>query len=442
MKTFLVHLWLKCRTSFWFIPGLLVLAFAASGVLALRVDERMGDVLQDAIPRLGRVSPESIRSFFTTAAASVLTLAGVTFSATLVALTLAANQFGSRLLTFVIRSLPVQFALGILLGTFVLCLIILGSLDPLNLTGFVPHTAFLVSFLAVLTSLAAFIWFIHHLSISLQADRIVYRVYGELHEAIEHYCPDELPDDREEENADSERKQWDFIEDEVALPSPATGYIQAISFDRLLETATRRRIRCRVIRRPGDFVTAGDDLLAISGETAENSGEDLASELTISVIIGGMRTDEQDFNFSLRQLVEIALRALSPGVNDPFTAMGCIDYLGAALAAVAGRRLPRHVFRDDEGHERLLIKPTTFSELLDTAFDQIRQTAGERTDIARRLLQSLRGISHHATLSSQRQAIKRHADTLASIAIPGASADCDREELERLHRDLRETLEE
>lgn len=440
MKTLLLHIWSRLRTSFWFVPGLLVAAATLTGYCAIAFDRHFSIEILSTFPHLSDISAEGVRSLLSTAATSVLTLAGITFSSTLVALTLASSQYGGRLLRNFIRAVPNQVALGILLGNFVLCLIVMRSVRSLEGSEFIPHTAALLCFVATLGSLVTFIFFIHHIATSLQADNIVSGVYRELDEAIESHFPDEWPDDHEELEAEEEKHDWGDLDDEVSIAAPRSGYVQAIAFESLVAECARHDLRCRVLHRPGQFANAGTCLVAISGDTAGSLSDSERSGFLEAIILGRIRTAEQDFEYCLRQLVEVSLRALSPGINDPFTAMNCIDYLGAALAKVARRKLPKREFADGDGTQRVRSRPTLFSDLVGTAFHQIRQTAAQKTDIALRLLGSLGGIGASATLPLHATTILLHAELIADTGKAGAQTKRDAEEIDKALQRVRDRL--
>ncbi len=435
MKTWITHIWSRLRTSFWFVPGGLVVLSILLAYGTIEIDRReWSGVLLGGLPLSG-VSADGVRSLLSTVATSVLTLAGLTFSGTLVALTLASSQFGGRILRNFIRALPNQFTIGMLLGNFTFCLIVLRSVRSVEEGEFIPHLATLSAFVATLVSLGAFIHFIHHIAVSLQADRVVADIHVELDRALCAFFPDERPSDPDERKAGEEKDDWEEMEDEQAVRSRRSGYIQAVSVEGLLGECAERDLRCRVLLHPGQFVHEGEPILAIDAEGGPDEKD--ASELRSHVIIGRMRTGEQDFEFCLRQLVEVALRALSPGINDPFTAMNCIDYLGAALIKVAGRRLPRRIHRDREGTPRVLTRPTVFADLLDAAFNQILQTAGGRPDIALRLLARLADIHRAAMLDAHLEAVRGHAEAVRMRGLENAS-ERDREALEARFRRFEE----
>jgi len=428
------------RTSFWFIPGLLVTLAIILGYAAMAADGIWEDEIVSAFPFLREVSPDGVRSLLSTAATSVLALAGITFSSTLVALTLASSQFGGRLLRNFIRSLPNQVALGVLLGNFIYCLIVLRGVRSLEENAFVPHSAALLGFVGTIASLVTFIFFIHHIATSLQADNIVAAVYGELEEAIDRHFPDQLPSDADERKAGEDKEDWAETDDESVITAPVSGCIQAISIESLVEYCSARDLRCRLLHRPGHFVNAGTSLLALSGKGSEKLDDECRDGLLDAFIIGPVRTAEQDFEYCIRQLVEVSLRALSPGINDPFTAMNCIDFLGAALAQVAQRQLPQRDFSDEKGVSRVRSRPMAFGDLLDVAFHQIRQTAKGQTDVSLRLLGALGGIGATVKLPEHAVQVLRHAGMIADAGREAAQAESDADVVANALERVRERL--
>ncbi|MGK0190210.1 MAG: putative membrane protein [Verrucomicrobiales bacterium] len=438
MKTSILHLWEKMRTSFWFIPGFTVACFMAAGFTMLEVDERWGSDLLSEVPALHDISPGGLRSLLSTAATAVLALAGVTFSGTLVALTLASGQFGSRLLRNFIRAIPNQIALGMQLGTFVMCLIILRSVRDFNDGSFLPHLSAFMAFLATVASLGTFIYFIHHISTSLQAERIVGSVFKELDEAIENCFPEGISTDRDEDEAETGREKWGKSVDEHLVVSKITGYLQAINIDGLVELACELGANAcgRVLAHPGKFVVEGGALIAIRGGIPEDD------ELWRDCFISGMeRTPEQDFEQHIRQLVEIGLRALSPGINDPFTAIHCIDYLGAALAKVAGRRLPESEYLDEEGSARILTRPVSFESMMATAFHQLRHASMGKPDIAMRLLEAFASIARASMTEEARKAIRQHADLVGNSSVLENLVEPDRDGIQTRLETVRKLIE-
>ncbi|MCB1230678.1 MAG: DUF2254 domain-containing protein [Verrucomicrobiae bacterium] len=440
MKTWLQHLADRLRTSFWFVPSLFAIgSFVIAGVM-LKVDREFKDDLLTQFPGLAEISASGTRELISTAATAMLSLAGITFSGVLVAMTLASNRFGPRLLRNFIRARSTQITLGMLLSTFIYCLLVLRGIRSQEETEFVPHAAALAGFVGTMTSLAVFIYFIHHITTSLQADRVTEKVFCELREAIDRFFPKRPSSDAMEEAvADRASDEWEELSDERALDAPRDGYLQALDLETLVEVSADLDTRLRVLKRPGHFVVEGDPILAFSGDF--DLDEEAEKKLRNCFIIGSIRTPEQDFEFEIRQLVEVALRALSPGINDPFTAMNCIDFLGAALNEIGHRQLPAHLYRDGNDIPRVLTRPVSFESLLGSAFHQLRQVAGPKPDVVIRMLEALALIDQSKLDQNQRKAVCHHARTIFDAAKQSKPGESDLEDIERRMEPFRETEE-
>ena len=288
MKVWAMLQWERMRTSFWFLPCLLVASSLLAAWLLLLADENWQDDLVGRFRNLGAVSPEGTRVIMGTAATAMLSLAGITFSGTLVALTLASSQFGPRLLRNFIRARSTQMTLAMLLSTFVYCLVVLRSIRSGEDSDFVPHLSAFAWFVFTLLSLGFFIFFIHRISTSLQADRVAADVHKELSVAIHRIFPDARPTDEEESNAGDESDVWEEIEEETPLNSPVDGYLQAVDLESLVTAAEKLDLRCRVLKRPGHFLAQGIPIFAVSGSADFDEAE--AEAFLGCLLIGPQRT--------------------------------------------------------------------------------------------------------------------------------------------------------
>lgn len=427
MKTWVTHFWERIRTSFWFVPSLLSAGAVLLASLMLELDREWENALTSTFPSLETASASGTRELISTAATATLSLAGITFSGVLVAMTLASSQFGPRLLRNFIRARSTQLTLGMLLSTFVYCLLVLRGIRSREEVEFVPHLAALVGFLNTLLSLGFFIFFIHRISTSLQADQVAANVFAELRQAIDQFFPEGRETDASEEEAEAESEDWKDLEDETPLLAKEDGYLLAIDMETLVERCADHDLRCRVLKRPGHFLVKGTPILGIPGKA---SLEDEVEESMIDCFLSGsLRTPEQDFEFEILQLVEVALRALSPGINDPFTAITCIDFLGAANSTIARRKLPQQVYHDGNGVPRVHSHPISFESALDASFNQLRQTASAKPDIVIRLLEALTNIQRCCLTDAQRKAVRKHAHLIEADSRRTEMNELDRQEI-------------
>lgn len=438
MKTILNHLLDRLRSSFWLVPGTLVIASIVAAALLINLDlSETGRAL-----RFGHdhreLSPEGSRTLLGVVATSVLALAGVTFSVTIVTLTLASSQFGPRLLRNFIRSRAIQISLGLLLATYTYSLVVL-TMVRTGEDSFTPHLATHGAIGLALVSLGVFIYFIHHVVTSIQAERVVAEVHRELMASIDRLMRgDDERAEVEEDAAREVRDRWHELEEEEAICSHAPGYVQAIHVEKLVALTRELGTAVRVLVHPGAFVVEGEAVLAIPANSLSGEDDEARRRLGSGLILGDQRTAEQDLEYCVRQLVEVALRALSPGINDPFTAINCIHYLGSALAAMARRGMPAHEFPESGEEPRVKMRPQCFESLLGVACNQIRQASAERPDVSLSLLDMLLGVARQARTGHQLRALDEQGQKVAEVASAVARTSIDARAIEERHENLRE----
>lgn len=306
------------------------------------------------------------------------------------------------------RDVGNQFVLGTFVATFFYCLLILRAVRGADDSSFVPNLSITVAVLMAAGSLAVLIYFIDHISRSLQGPQVVAAVGIELERAVSRPFPTGVAEASENESEIS--TDWDGADLEKGYNVAATdnGYLQAMNENGLLEIAKRNDWIIRLACRPGDYIMKGSSLLRIEG--ARRCDEAMQCSMVNLFFLGRQRTAEQDMEYSIRQLVEIGVRALSPGINDPFTAMNCIDWLGSAISAVARHGLPSPRRYDDKGKLRVIAEVWTFSGLVDAAFNQIRQFGAESVAVSLRLLEVLASIAEQLRTDDQRKAVAHHVE--------------------------------
>jgi len=418
MKVLVLKYWGNLRSSFWFLPSAMAAGAAALAFGAIAFDRA---VLTERFGNVGWAyagGAEGASAVLQTIAGSMITIAGVVFSLTLIALSLASSQLGPRVLRNFMRDTTNQLVLGTFVATFLYCLLVLRSIVR---TGdvFVPHLSVTIGVGFALASLGVLIFFIHHVSVSIQADRMVARIGGELLRAVDRLYPDALsPDDAPPGKGRPDAAVPDEFDQEArVIGSPDDGYVLLIDTDALTRLAEEEEAILRLERRVGEYVVSGAPLVSIwPGSRLTGDVEDRAGS---AFVVGSQRAPGQDFEFTVIQLVEIAVRALSPGVNDPFTAIAAVDRLGSALCRLAQRGSPPAAQFDDEHHLRVVGRPLTFPEVIDTAFNQIREYGRSSTAVTMRLLETLATIAGFARRPEDRAAIRRHADMIARGARDG-----------------------
>jgi len=430
------YLWERLRTSYWFLPALMLLAAAGLAWSAIYADARIGFRDPEGLAWALVVSSEGATAVMSTVAGSMVTIAGVVFSITLVALSLASGQFGPRMLRNFIRDRVNQTALGAFLATFLYCLLVLSAIRHGPPTeAFVPQLAVGLGVVLAIASVATLILYIHHVAVTIQADTLIENIYRDLCSLMDELYPDILAQGEEEtpSRLPTDRPHG-FDQVPAIVPAPCHAYVQAVDRMQLLTLAREHELVIRLERKPGQYALEGAALMSVW--PARGIDDTLCARLQAQVVFGAQRTATQDVEFALDQLVEIAARALSPGINDPFTAITCVDRLSSALARLAGRRLPPCWHADDRGVARLHDCPVGFAAALDAAFNPIRQAARGNAHVMIHMMDSLDQLERLCRREPDRQAIGRHAEMLLRAAASALSEPRDRRELGRRHRTL------
>ena len=434
MLTVVRRLWSDLRAGFWFLPSVLLAAHVGMAIALTSTDLATNKPWMAQWPNLFGAGADGARGMLSTIAGSMMTVVGVTLSMTLVTLALASSQYTSRILRNFIRDRITQFVLGLFAGIYCYCLIVLRTIRGGDEGGFVPGLAVLLGVILAVAGISVLIYFIHHIATSIQASNIIASVADETMSAIDRLYPDDvdaMPVDGASTVQDLPR-QW------KPIPSPRDGYIDGIDFPALDELARANRTIVRIEHGIGDFVVRGSPLFVVAYDTVDV--EELATALTGTVAIGRHRTLEQDAGFGIRQLVDIALRALSPGINDTTTAIMCIDYLTAILSRLGTRMVTDNGAPSADGSRRV-INPHApdFAALLAEAFDQIREGARANFAVLERLLDAVGTIGAMPVGASRQQILSGHVALLEEAAASVESAR-DRERLRSMAGRIRSRL--
>jgi len=408
------------RSSFWFIPALMVAVAAALAVLAVELDAMVGNEALAHYPRLFGARAEGARQLLATIAGSTITVAGVVFSITIVALSLAASQYSPRVLRGFMRDRANQLVLGVFVGVYVYCLIVLRTIRG-GEEAFVPGISVLIALILGLTGIGFLIFFIHHIARSIQVSEIAARISAETIEVVRVQRLERL----KHEGSAAEAATPDYAVWRV-VRSSHTGYIQRFDIDRLRAFARERNCVLRMNRSTGDFIVQGEALLMMTGD---EPGEAEASTLNGAYAINTYRDIGQDPAFGVHQLVDIALKALSPGVNDTATARNSLDYLTSILIAFAEHPVDEERSLVEDGQLRLIVKDRSLAFYIESTFDPLRRYALDDVDMMLHTLQALERVARAVPTKACHVPI---AKQLAAIAEGIASAQYVRTDMTRV----------
>ena len=342
-------------------------------------------------------------------------------------LSLTSSQFGPRLLRGFLKDTGSQVVLGTFIGTFLYALLVLRPVRSTDASDFVPHLSVTFALVLALVSIVMLVYFIQHTVASIQASQIIAAAGAELVDSIDRLYPEEIGAAAPRESAfESVSGAW------AEVRADRSGYLQAVDGEALLELAHERDGFVQLLRMPGEFVPAGTVVARLSPQ--ERSIDELDSQINDALSLGLHPTQVQDLLFAVNQLAEIATRALSPGTNDPNTALMCIDRLNEGLCRLAPRSFPSPCRADEAGTVRLWVKTPSFADVLHAAFAQIRRYGRADAQVLSRLLESLADIASCGRDPVVRAELRRHAELVLAESREGLSAAEAREQVAEQHR--------
>jgi len=413
------------RSSYWFVPSLMAVAALATGAGVVYLDARIGS---DWLRQFGWYqsnTSDGAREVLSTIAGSAITVAGVVFSITIVSVSFAAGQYGPRVLANFMRDRGNQITLGTFIATFLYCIIVLRTIrgGP-DEREFVPDLAIMIALLLALGSISVLIFFIHHVPQSIHANSVVARIGRQLLEAVDEIYPEfigeapldeswarrQVPDGFSDGSLLGEKDSADCY----VIRSPRTGYIEAIDDERLLEIAREEELVLRLDSRPGEFIHKGRAFVSVW--PGRKASAETIKALQAAFAVGARRTSLQDTRFLVDELVEVGARALSPGINDPFTAIACLDWLGAALSELGRREFPSHLRTEAGGTLRVIAIPFAFADYVRLALGQFRPyLAGDRNAAVHGLL-TIERVLADCRKPRDRIALLEEGDALLALA--------------------------
>lgn len=381
--------------AFWIIPFLMVLGGILAGVGLVNLD-RSGLMPQGLIESawLYNGGGTGARTMLGAIASSTIGVAGTVFSITIAALSLAAGQMGPRLLRNFVRDRANQVSLGVFLATFAYALMVLRSVRTQDEGSFVPHLSLSVGLLLAFISVGTLVFFVNHIAGRINVDTVIELVSEDVRDALRRLTV------HEPGPAPPGVAMW---RQAVRVTDGRHGYFQQFHADTLADWAAARSTAIRMLVRPGDYVFPG---AAIAELTVPVDGA--GDAIRDATALGPRRVGSLDPEFSVRQLVEVAVRALSPGINDPHTALSVLDRLGASLCELVPLHLPTGVTLRNT-RPVLVVPPVDYDGLTDAMFHMIRQNAAGSAAVLARMLEVLAVVASCERDPARRPALRRHA---------------------------------
>jgi uncharacterized membrane protein len=436
--------WDALLASYWFIPLLMVVAACGLSILTADLDDRYRLEVVGRLPGIFTGSPEGARAMLSTIAGSMITAAAVTFSITIAALVNASAQFGPMLLRIFMHDTGSQLVLGTFLGTFIYCLLTLRQIRDTSSTIDVPYISTTVSLAMALASIGMLIYFIHHIASLVQVANVAAQIGDELHESIREAFPVEVgfePAGRLTAHAiPLDQPNFEVLPDarQQFVRADRIGYVQAIDQDSLMELADEYEIVIRIAMRPGAFVAPGAGLAVVW--PAERVSDAVREAVRDVFLLGPRRTPYQDVELYFDELTAIALRAISPAINDPYTAFICIDWLAGGILLLARRSLPSRYRYDRQGTLRIIADGPSIARIIDAVFDHIRNAGSGHPTVLRKLLEAALLIGPSLRGPEDREALLRQIMAIDALARSAAFAEHERRRLADCYLDAVEVL--
>lgn len=414
-----VPVWLRQRAaelndSFWLRPALMAAAGISLAELLIGLD-RHGVLPSGFVADwLYSGGETGARTLLGAVAGSTIAVAGTLFSITIAALTLASNQMGPRLLRNFTRDRGNQVTLGALLGTFAYALMALRTVRGDSEGAFVPHLATTGAIVLALACVAMLIFFVHHVATRINSETVIELVYQDLHARLMKQTTQEKPPASPAQPPESGGRQ---------ITDARCGFIQQLDENSIADWAAAHDACVRLSVRAGSFVFPGAPIGTVT------PAHDDANEIICSaLVLGAGLTASSDMEFAVTQLADIATRALSPGINDPITAIRVIDHLGAALCVIASRHLPSGVVCRD-GRVLLQRSTTTYAGLTDVMFHPIRQHGTGSPAVLIRMIEVLTKVAQCERCTDRLRELARHGELVLADAVRGVGNTCDFAEL-------------
>lgn len=409
MKLRLIKIRDSLAASFWFLPAVMALLSVAAALGSVAVDRFLGDSWAQNVRWFWSSGAEGARGVLSVVAGSVMTVVSIVFSLTITTLSQTSSHYGPRVLRNFTSDRGVQFTLGVFISTFIYCLLVLRTVQSKDDASFVPNLSVNIGIALALLSLAVLIFFIHKVSHSIQAENIIAEIGQDFQRILIVVFPERIGKGRDSDHDPGAEPDW---ENAYAVDSDKDGYLQRMDDEKLMQLATCHDLQLKLEKRPGDFVRSHSPLLRVSPRTAITDEIDQAFRECFS--FGIQRTPHQDLLYPLQQLVEIGAHALSPGINEPFTALTCIDWLGASLSGVVCRTLPSRARYDQSGTLRLVARILDFEEIARATFDQIRIYGASNPDILIKLLETIAGLAPHLHREEDRGILMHHIQLIGA----------------------------
>lgn len=420
--------WDNLRVSFWFAPAIMALIAVPLAWLLYGLDRQIPNELLQSSRLVISGSPGELRAMLVSIATTVLATAGVVFTLLTLPLSTVAAQYGSRLLRVFLGDRTTQAVLGMFVGAFVYCVAAATAILPADMEPDGPQLTATVGLFLMIITFGTLILLVQHISIMLQAPNIAAAAGADLLNVVGVENRYEVSTDDNQPQVDKAMQIGMMETEAYPIRAREVGYIQTLDPDILLTLAREKDLVISLVAKPGDFVWEGGLVAQVWPTSRFN--EQLERQLYRAIRIGNQRTPTQDIECAVNRLVEMAVRAMSPAINDPFTAMTCLDHIGNGLALFAKQGGENLNTYDREGQLRLVFEPFSFEELLIAAFDMLRHASCDNAAVLLHMLAVIDAIGKDVKSPEMRLQLRRHVLLIQSESRAGALIEADRQRID------------
>ncbi|NCP15131.1 MAG: DUF2254 domain-containing protein [Sphingomonadales bacterium] len=418
-------LWLAIKGSYWFYPAVFAIGAFILSSATLSLDRNSNTAWLGELGIIELSGPDSASDILGLVAGAMLGVASTVFSITIAAVAYASGTYGPRLLNNFMEDRGNKLSLAVFISTFVFCVNVLRTIrhegavttgvggDSIELSSFVPNFSLFVSYILIVVAVGTLVYFLHHIPASIRINTVLENIGRRLIHDIDEIYPD---------------KNGAIVSEGAFSGQPITahfaGYVQSISFGQLEDVARESGGRISLACRTGDFLHPGMVLAHWRSDDGPEGGSFDQNEARSAFALGGMRTSDQDLRFLIDELVEIGLRALSPGINDPFTAITALHWLGAATAELGQRSLNHK--QPDDADSRVIRLHTSFSHYVGRGFGSMRSGVATSPLAASVALETIANTARVIDNETRRSQLMQEADLLfeqAQKALTGPDFD-------------------
>ncbi len=357
----------------------------------------------------------------------VSTVLALIFSVALLVLSMVANLFGPRLLYRFVQDWVTQVCIGLFMAAFIYVFLVFLVTHQDEHSAFIPQVSLITSWFVVLGAFSFLVFYSHRIAVLIQNPDAIGRIVDDIRSTLAR----DFIEPEQVRHAEEDAVLMSYLEESsICILSTTSGYLQHINYATLVAHATWANTLIKIPVRPGQFILEGETLAYVAkSQKAVGMDDDIRREITV----GRHRILDQDIEFGIAQIVEIAIRALSPAINDTFTGIACVDFLGEALTILSATTRSNVKFYDQEGYLRVLVRPLFVSRLIRQAFDQVRQAAVDNPAVSIRLLSVLGRLGAKMSHSEEFQALEAEANAVWEGASAKVLASLDRQDLEAAH---------